>query len=65
MQAEEKFIRIATVVSMVGLPKTSIYDAVREGSFPKPVKLGVRSSAWRLSEVQKWMQDRILERDAA
>lgn len=51
--------RIGTVSSMTGLPKSSIYRKVADGEFPKPIKLGERSSGWVTQEVQDWLDDRI------
>ncbi|MDE9442721.1 helix-turn-helix domain-containing protein [Xenorhabdus bovienii] len=36
------------------------YKLISEGRFPKPIKLG-RSSRWRRSEVETWMQQRITD----
>lgn len=34
------------------------YKLIGDGLFPKPINLG-RSSRWRRSEVETWMQQRI------
>lgn len=36
------------------------YKLISEGRFPKPIKLG-RSSRWLKSEVEAWMQQRIVD----
>ena len=36
------------------------YKLIAENQFPKPIKLG-RSSRWRKSEVEAWMQERMAE----
>ena len=33
----------------------SIWRKVAAGSFPQPVKLGVRTTAWRVSDVRAWL----------
>lgn len=33
----------------------TLWRKVKAGSFPKPAKLSVRVSAWRVSEVRAWM----------
>lgn len=40
---------------------STLWRFVREGTFPAPVKLGVRVTAWRVQDVREWM----LARDAA
>jgi prophage regulatory protein len=39
-----------------------LYAAVREGTFPAPVKLTERSSAWVKSEVMEWIEGRMRAR---
>ncbi|MDO2440748.1 helix-turn-helix transcriptional regulator [Enterobacter nematophilus] len=34
------------------------YKLINEGKFPNPIKLG-RSSRWKESEVEEWVQERI------
>ena len=41
------------------LGRSSMYAYIRAGTFPKPVKLGLRASAWVKSEILAWVQGRI------
>ena len=59
----EQFLRLPAVASMVGWSKITIHRAVKEGRFPKPVKLGARSIAWPESEIIEWQEARKAERD--
>jgi prophage regulatory protein len=61
---EIRFIRLNEVMAICGKSRSSVYDAIKKGRFPKPVKLHGRSSAWLKSEVQQWAQDCIDARDA-
>lgn len=54
----ERLIRRREVERRSGLKKTAIYDAVRAGTFPPPVKLGPRASAWRETDVLAWIDSR-------
>ncbi|WP_366918997.1 helix-turn-helix transcriptional regulator [Burkholderia cepacia] len=48
-------LRLPAVLSMVGLGKTTVYDMVKQGEFPRPRR--VRNlSLWVESEVQHWIQ---------
>lgn len=60
-----KLIRMPVVEEMTGYTSSTIYLAIREGTFPKPVKIGQRASAWVESEVNAWINARINERDFA
>ena len=53
---EERFIRLAEVLATCGKSRSSIYEGIKEGTFPAPVKLKGRSSAWLKSEILQWMQ---------
>ena len=52
---QPKFIKLPEVVSICCMSKTSIYAAIRQGRFPKPVKLGNRCAVWVKSEVHGWV----------
>jgi prophage regulatory protein len=55
----DALLRLPEVESLVGLKRSSIYRAVKAGSFPAPVKLGARASGFPASQIQKWISDRI------
>ena len=48
----EGFVRLPVVVKVMGIGKTTWWCGVREGRFPKPVKLGPRTSAWRVEDIR-------------
>jgi prophage regulatory protein len=56
--------RLPAVMGRTGLSRSEIYRRVAAGTFPRPVKLGERASAWASNEVTQWVNDRIVERDA-
>jgi prophage regulatory protein len=51
-----RFIRLKEVLAICGKSRSSMYEAIKKGEFPAPVKLRGRSSAWIKSEVLQWMQ---------
>ena len=57
--------RLKKVMEQTGLGRSSIYKLIKEGSFPKPVPLGIRAVGWVATEINGWIEDRIRERDAA
>ncbi|MBO2660803.1 AlpA family transcriptional regulator [Shewanella algae] len=59
-----KLIRLKKVSELTGLGRSSIYNYMNEGRFPKSVKLGPRLVAWVEEEVQAWIQARIEERNS-
>jgi len=56
--------RLHSVRARVSLSRSEIYRRVALGTFPKPVKLGERASAWSAAEIDQWIADRIAARDA-
>lgn len=55
----EKILRLPQVRAMVGLGTTAIYNRMKNGNFPKQIKLG-RLSGWIESEVQAWINEQIM-----
>jgi predicted DNA-binding transcriptional regulator AlpA len=51
MEQTAKIIRLPQVRALVGLGKTTIYDKIKQGHFPKPLKLG-RVSGWLEGDVR-------------
>jgi prophage regulatory protein len=60
-----KLLRRRVVEDRSGLARSSIYEKMEEGEFPRPVKLGSRAVAWIEDEVNEWIEARIAEREAA
>ncbi|MFC5460729.1 helix-turn-helix transcriptional regulator [Massilia niabensis] len=54
--AELRFIRLKEVLSICGKSRSSVYEAIKKGEFPAPIKLQGRSSAWIKSEVLQWAE---------
>ena len=59
-------LRLPAVKSRTGLSRSTIYLRIAEGSFPKPIALGVRAVGWLESDIEAWLASRIKEsRNAA
>jgi len=59
-----RLLRLPEVLSRAGVSRSYVYDGVKGGRFPKPVKVTERTSAWVESEIQEWIDKRIAERDS-
>lgn len=55
--------RLKKVMEQTGLGRSSIYNFIKEGIFPKPVPLGGRAVGWLATEINAWIESRIRERD--
>lgn len=59
-----RLIRINEVISKTGLSRSRIYQYIGEGRFPDSVSLGGRSVCWVESEIDKWIENVISQRDS-
>ncbi|MBS3894667.1 helix-turn-helix transcriptional regulator [Serratia marcescens] len=55
---EDQFVDMAFITSLLQMTDKWIYKLIKDGVFPKPIKLG-RSSRWLKSEVENWLQERV------
>ena len=61
---EPSLIRLKEMQPMIGLARSTIYDKMNpkskryDASFPKPLKIGLSAIAWRLTEIQAWIDSR-------
>ena len=46
---------------LLPMGETTIWDKVRAGEFPKPIKLTERVTAWRIEDVEAWMKSKGME----
>lgn len=53
--ATDRFMRIGEVITVTGLGRNTIYTRMREGTFPRQVRLGPNSVAWLQSDISEWM----------
>jgi len=53
----DRFMRLDEVLHITGLGRNTVYRRIREGTFPKQVRIGPNSVAWRQSAIAKWMFD--------
>lgn len=47
------------VQARTGLSRSSIYNAIKQGTFPAQVSLGPRAVGWLESSIDDWIQKRI------
>jgi len=49
--------RVKTLSQKLDMGVSTIWKKVKNGTFPKPVSLGERFTAWRSEDVQEWMDN--------
>jgi prophage regulatory protein len=58
-----RILRLREVEQRTGRKSSGIYEAISEGTFPKPVPIGLRAVGWLESEIEDWIDGRIAARD--
>jgi len=59
------FLRRPAVEARTGLSRSTIYERIKEGTFPAPVPLGTKAVGWIEAEIEEWAEARIAGRKAA
>jgi len=57
-------LRRREVEARTGLSRSTIYERMKQGTFPSPIALGPRSVGWVEAEIQAFLNDRIAARDS-
>lgn len=52
-------LRRPCVEARTGLKRSTIYERMREGTFPLPFKLGEKSVGWLESEIEAWIAEQV------
>ncbi|SNT30336.1 transcriptional regulator, AlpA family [Noviherbaspirillum humi] len=61
IQTALKILRRRHVEAKTGLARSSIYQRIAAGSFPKPINLGgPRAVGWVESEIDQWIEERMI-----
>lgn len=55
----KRILRLPTVLDRTGLSRSTVYQRVAEGNFPKSVSLGARAVGWIEAEVDDWIAHQI------
>ena len=50
--------RLKETIQITNFSRSSIYRGIADGTFPIPVRIGKRAIAFKLSELEKWVESR-------
>ena len=53
-----RFLRRDEVERETGLSRPTIYRAMKRGTFPKQVRIGLQAVGWWASEIEEWKRQR-------
>ncbi len=54
-------LRLPDVMARTGLPRSTVYLRISQGTFPKPIHLGFRTVGWIAAEIDAWIDGQILQ----
>ena len=54
---ETGFLRQPQVLVFVPISRSTLWRRVQAGTFPGPVKLSARVTAWRAEDLRRWIAD--------
>ena len=54
----QRHLRRRAVEEITGLSRSTIYDLMSKGQFPRPVKLTAKAVAWPESAITDWLATR-------
>ena len=55
----KRLLRLKEVQNQIGLGRTSIYQKIKDGQFPRQVSIGTKAVAWVSSDINAWIESRI------
>lgn len=61
---QHQILRLPEVLARTGLRRSTLYQQIADGQFPKPVHLGPRAVGWLEAEVSAWLEARVQGRKA-
>ncbi|MBR5883582.1 MAG: AlpA family phage regulatory protein [Mailhella sp.] len=50
------YVRLSQILNIIPVNKSAWWEGCRSGIFPKPVKLGPSTSAWRVEDIRALME---------
>lgn len=57
--SNQRIMRLPEVEAVTGYKRSSIYNFMEEGSFPKSYRLGKRAVGWDSVEVETWVKAKL------
>ena len=54
---EVGFVRLRTILAIIPIGKSSWWAGIKDGRFPKPIKLGPRTTVWRVEDIRALIEE--------
>lgn len=49
------FLRLVQILELIPVSSTTWWDGVKEKRFPQPIKLGPRTTVWRVEDIRAFI----------
>ncbi|GBQ24808.1 phage transcriptional regulator [Gluconacetobacter sacchari DSM 12717] len=59
---ERRVLRRSEVEIKTGFKRAHIYKLMKAGTFPRPIRIGIRAVGWDSDEIDRWIVARLKER---
>jgi len=59
------FVRIKTILQFIPVSASTWWEGCKTGRFPKPIKLGRRTTVWRAEDIHALIQELGLDQEGA
>ncbi len=53
---ETGFLRLNQILNIIPVGKSTWWAGVKSGKYPKPVKLGIRTTAWKVEDIKQLIE---------
>jgi len=60
---DDSILRLPAVIARTGLSRSTIYEHIQRGFFPKQIPLGPRAVGWLDSDISCWIESQVRSRD--
>ena len=58
-----KAIKLPKVMEITSLSNATIYRLIKQGDFPKQIKLSQRTVVWNMDEIDNWLEHKMDTRE--
>ena len=56
---DKKIIKIKEVLEFCCISRSTVYRLIEEDKFPAPVRLSKQCRAWRIKDIEDWLESRM------
>jgi prophage regulatory protein len=61
---DNSLVRLPTLMALYGLSKSTILREIKRGNLPKPIRLSLRTTAWKVKDIRGNLNSKSDSREA-